>query len=115
MLEVGFKSLLFITDKMRDLSLQELQFESVSHERHDSGTNLADQGNPSQIPQGITSTTTRSIALMQQIQSTTNNVRQVMINSEIGLGPFMRNSAGLSGKARRSAVHRHTTLWPLGS
>jgi hypothetical protein len=74
-----FGSLLFIIDKMRDLicrnpshdrssgerpsASHRLRLKSVSHARHGSNIDLANQGNLSQIPQGITSTTTRSVAL----------------------------------------------------
>jgi hypothetical protein len=82
-----FGSVLFIADKMGDLSLQELesleivglgidhfppppQLESVSHARHNSGMDPAYRGNLSWIPQGVMPTTTRCVARMQQIQST---------------------------------------------
>jgi hypothetical protein len=72
-----FGSLLFIADKMGDLSLQEPKsreiagsgtdrippLELVSHVRHNSSTDPAHRGNQSRIPQGITPTTTRFVAL----------------------------------------------------
>jgi hypothetical protein len=47
--------------------------------------------------------------------SSTGIAQRGATDSETGLEPFMRNSAGLSGKASRSTTRQHTTLWPLGS